>query len=103
MAILYKFKGSGVPGTFYGIMETPPAQDIVLSKKSIVDKVSASQVKAFITEIEKKLKEPEESEEPKVKEPEEPKAKEPEEKKEKKALSDIIRKYSQMLNLPNKE
>lgn len=93
---LHKYKDES--GTFYGLTNSNNANNVKLLASSVgKNTISADRVANFLKNIESAFKEKSEKKEL-VKEPE----KEPE-KKKKSAVSDIFRKYAQMLSPLNKE
>jgi len=98
---LHKYKDDS--GTFYGLTSSNNANNVKLLADSVgSNTIPADRVKNFLQNIETAFREkPEKVPEEKPKEPK----KKPEEKPEKKkaSVSDMIRKYAQMLSSYSKE
>ena len=105
---LHKYKDES--GTFYGLTGSNNSNNVKLLAKSVGKNViPADRVKNALALIEAAFREEPEEKEPEKKEPEkkelekEKPEKKESEKKVKTAVSDIIRKYAQMLSSADKE
>lgn len=95
---LHKYKDES--GTFYGLTGSNNSNNVKLKADSVGKNIiSADRVKNALALIDAAFKEKPEEPVEKV----EPEKKEPEKEKKKAAISDIIRKYAQMLSSADKE